>query len=203
MSRIAKPLNPQAQSFADEQLYSQHEADSRENALFDIDGNRKPLDPLDPNQEELRKEWRGYYNDALAKAHKSADRSASIKPAPSQQASPAVGADDRPISQANQPCPNSHWIRVMLWPNVNPKKWPSYWPAMGPSTLYGGEKYTADLTDASREGELDGIGGFFYNHIPAGMCFFTTQEILSKAKADLKKRSAYKSPNGHGSSGSW
>jgi len=61
MSGITRPLNSDAVSAADEELYANHKDDKRPNALFDKDGNRKKLDATDPSQADLRKEWCDLY----------------------------------------------------------------------------------------------------------------------------------------------
>jgi hypothetical protein len=59
--RAKRPLNSKAVAAADKELYRRHENDPRPNALFDENGNRKPLDPNDPSQASLRLEWIKYY----------------------------------------------------------------------------------------------------------------------------------------------
>lgn len=61
MSRATLPLNSQACSAADEQIYAAHANDPRPNALYDANGNRLLLDADDPSQEALRAEWMDYY----------------------------------------------------------------------------------------------------------------------------------------------
>jgi len=59
--RATRPLNKEATKAADDDLYSKHESDPRPNALYDEDGNRKPLSANDPDQADLRKEWMDSY----------------------------------------------------------------------------------------------------------------------------------------------
>lgn len=59
--RASRPLNQSAVSAADDELYSNHAHDPRPNALYDEDGNRKPLDANDPDQADLRAEWMDTY----------------------------------------------------------------------------------------------------------------------------------------------
>ena len=59
--RASRPLNQAACAAADDDIYSKHEDDPRPNALYDEDGNRKPLDPNDPDQAGLRTEWMDSY----------------------------------------------------------------------------------------------------------------------------------------------
>jgi len=61
--RATRPLNQSACSAADDDLYSQHAEDPRPNALYDEDGQRKPLDPNDPGQADLRQEWMDSYKE--------------------------------------------------------------------------------------------------------------------------------------------
>lgn len=62
MSRRAqRPLNLAAVDAADDEIYAKHEKDPRPNALYDADGNRKPLDSKDPAQANLRREWMDSY----------------------------------------------------------------------------------------------------------------------------------------------
>ncbi|MFW6161638.1 MAG: carboxypeptidase regulatory-like domain-containing protein, partial [Planctomycetota bacterium] len=59
--RATRPLDPEATSAADEDIYARHEGDPRPNALYDAEGNRTPLDPYDPAQADLRSEWMDLY----------------------------------------------------------------------------------------------------------------------------------------------
>lgn len=59
--RASQPLNSSAVQAADEELYTAHENDPRPNALFDENGNRKPLSATDPSQADLRSEWMDAY----------------------------------------------------------------------------------------------------------------------------------------------
>ncbi len=59
--RATRPLNKEASKAADDDLYSKHADDPRPNALYDEDGNRKPLSATDPDQADLRKEWMNSY----------------------------------------------------------------------------------------------------------------------------------------------
>jgi len=59
--QATRPLNQGASSAADDDLYSKHADDPRPNALYDEDGQRKPLDPTDPSQADLRQEWMDSY----------------------------------------------------------------------------------------------------------------------------------------------
>jgi hypothetical protein len=59
--RATRPLNKDATKAADDDLYSKHEDDPRPNALYDEQGNRKPLSANDPDQTDLRKEWMDSY----------------------------------------------------------------------------------------------------------------------------------------------
>lgn len=61
MSTYKRPLNSSAVAKADDALYRNHAGDPRPNALFDAAGNRLPLDPDDPSQAGLRKEWGNLY----------------------------------------------------------------------------------------------------------------------------------------------
>jgi hypothetical protein len=88
--RATRPLNSQAVSAADDELYGNHEGDPRPNALFDAEGNRKPLDANDPSQADLRSEWMDSY-----KAH-----GGQTEPIPSSSGTPGqavVGCDERPV----------------------------------------------------------------------------------------------------------
>src|SRR5215472_2926717 len=59
--RAQRPLNQDAVAAADDDLYQKHADDPRPNALYDADGNRKPLDANDPDQADLRQEWMDAY----------------------------------------------------------------------------------------------------------------------------------------------
>jgi hypothetical protein len=59
--RATRPLNQDAVKAADDELYAKHEDDPRPNALYDSDGNRRPLDANDPGQAGLREEWMDAY----------------------------------------------------------------------------------------------------------------------------------------------
>ncbi len=59
--QATRPLNQSASSTADDDLYSKHADDPRPNALYDENGQRKPLDPTDPSQADLRQEWMDSY----------------------------------------------------------------------------------------------------------------------------------------------
>lgn len=59
--RAQRPLNNDAAKAADDDLYQSHADDPRPNALYDSNGNRKPLDANDPDQAELREEWMDVY----------------------------------------------------------------------------------------------------------------------------------------------
>jgi len=64
MARAKLPLDQNAVKKANDKLYSNHENDPRPNHLFDADGNRKPLDPNNSEQSELRSEWMDNYSAA-------------------------------------------------------------------------------------------------------------------------------------------
>lgn len=59
--RATRPLNNEAVKAADDELYAKHADEPRPNALYDEDGNRKPLSANDPDQAGLRKEWMNSY----------------------------------------------------------------------------------------------------------------------------------------------
>ena len=59
--RAVRPLDSGAVAAADSDIYQRHADDPRPNALYDADGNRTPLDPDDPAQAELRREWMDLY----------------------------------------------------------------------------------------------------------------------------------------------
>lgn len=59
--RAIRPLNQDSVQAADESVYQNHAADPRPNALYDANGNRIPLDPNDPSQADVRKEWMASY----------------------------------------------------------------------------------------------------------------------------------------------
>ena len=73
MGRIQRPLDPAAVRQADDEIYARHANDPRPNALFDAQGNRRPLDPVDPSQAALRAEWCALYEAALAGAEPPSD----------------------------------------------------------------------------------------------------------------------------------
>ncbi len=55
--RATRPIDQSAAQAADDELYANHASDPRPNALYNEDGNRKPLDANDPDQADLREEW--------------------------------------------------------------------------------------------------------------------------------------------------
>ena len=59
--RATRPLNQDAVQAADDSIYQNHAGDPRPNALYDEDGNRKPLDADDPSQAGVRQEWMASY----------------------------------------------------------------------------------------------------------------------------------------------
>jgi hypothetical protein len=59
--RATRPIDHSAAQAADDELYANHASDPRPNALYDEDGNRKPLDANDPDQADLREEWMQSY----------------------------------------------------------------------------------------------------------------------------------------------
>ena len=60
-NRVVQPVNQNAASAADDELYSRHENDPRPNPLYDSEGNRLRLDPDNPDQAELHREWTDLY----------------------------------------------------------------------------------------------------------------------------------------------
>jgi len=87
--RPKRPLNPAAVSAADDEVYQNHADDPRPNALYDADGNRKPLDNS-AGQADLRKEWMDSYKanggemDSTPASNSAADQ-------------PVQPCDDRPV----------------------------------------------------------------------------------------------------------
>lgn len=55
--RAKRPLNPDAVQAADNDIYAKYQDDPRPNALYDADGNRRPLSATDPTQAAARREW--------------------------------------------------------------------------------------------------------------------------------------------------
>lgn len=78
--RATRPLNNDAVKAADDDLYAKHADDPRPNALYDENGNRKPLSATDPDQAGLRKEWMDSY-----KANGGATESTDLSGAPAGQ----------------------------------------------------------------------------------------------------------------------
>jgi hypothetical protein len=85
--QATRPLNQSACSAADDDLYSTHADDPRPNALYDEDGERKPLSPTDPGQADLRQEWMDSY-----KAHGGA----------TEQSGGSAGAADDAVTGCDQ-----------------------------------------------------------------------------------------------------
>ena len=65
MKRLQRPLDTQAVNDADDQFYTNHPE-------LVVDGERKPLDPSDPKQTALRKEWTDLYVDSGGAVDKAA-----------------------------------------------------------------------------------------------------------------------------------
>jgi hypothetical protein len=60
-NRVVQPINQDAANAADDALYSRHESDPRPNPLYDGEGNRQQLDPDNPDQTDLQREWIDLY----------------------------------------------------------------------------------------------------------------------------------------------
>jgi hypothetical protein len=156
MARLSRPLNRQAVNEADNRLYEKYANDPRPNSLFDANGNRRALDPNDPNQVELRREWVALYTENVA-----ADTYGSPPP--------SAASDERRVADPVQPCPNKHWIRVCVMPRPDSRPRPIYWASLA-SNPYASEVFAAQLTDGQRSGSLDGSGSVHFDGIPAGSC---------------------------------
>ena len=88
------PLNRNAASTADNELYAEHEKDPRPNALFDVKGVRRPLTASDPAQECLRQEWINLYGKAGGKLE---ERRGGIDKAPGTAIAQCPKASSKPV----------------------------------------------------------------------------------------------------------
>lgn len=111
MGRLQRPLDPKAVEAADEKLYETHGSDPRPNALYDADGNQKPLDAGNP---ALQQEWKDQYSSALSEGDSAPERQlaggpGAAKAAPAKARPPAFGP--QPVGCATQKCAKTHWIK--------------------------------------------------------------------------------------------
>ncbi len=176
MARLKRPLDRQAVKEADDKIYDKHRTDPRPNALFDAKGNRRPLNPNDPAQANLRREWVASYNESLASTE-----AANKHPAQATPPTTPAASTERPVSSAVQPCPLKHWIRIQVVPRPDLKQRPAYWAPVG-SNPYVTEAFTAQITDGHHDGELDGGASVRFDRIPAGSCQVTLQEFFKPVK---------------------
>jgi hypothetical protein len=169
MARLQRPLNPQAVQEADNELYARHFADPRPNALYDAEGLRRPLDPRDPAQADLRQEWCDLYNSSLNQPSQSQTQPPTPPTPPKPPPADLHPAGNRPVSKPVEPCAPKYGIRIQLirLPDVGER--PTYWPTTttGP---YASERYSAEITDGHHDGSLDGQGSVRFDNIPSGSC---------------------------------
>jgi hypothetical protein len=176
MARLKRPLDRDAVKEADDKLYAEHADDPRPNALYDEDGHRRPLDPEDPEQEDLRNDWVALYQESL----------------PADPASPpppdSGSSEERPVADPCERCGNTDDIEFMVVPR-HPEgvERPGYWPPKAGPNLYASEAFVAQLPNGERRGKLNGSGGASFSGIPGGACRFTMDQFF-KPIADYLKR---------------
>jgi hypothetical protein len=174
MARLSRPLDRESVRQADAQIYDRHANDSRPNALYDANGNRRRLHPSDPAQAELRREWVALYRESLADAPAAAE--------PSDSGS----SPDRPVADPVQPCPNKHWVHVSVVPRPDAEPRPHYWAPRG-GNPYAGEAFNARLTNGEQRGSLDGSGSMRADGIPAGACALKMAEFFKRVEESFER----------------
>ena len=169
---------------ADDKLYERHAGDRRPNALYDANGNRRPLDPDAPEQAELLHEWIALYNESME---------ADVAAVPSR---PDSGSShERPVADPVERCPNKHWITIRVVPRPDSGPRPDYWaPLVG--NAFAAEPFNAQLPNGQKSGKLDGSGAMRFDDIPAGACQWKMDKFF-KAVTDYFEREAVFIPPEH------
>lgn len=162
MGRIRRPLNSAAVADADDKIYSGHANDPRPNALYDAQGNRRPLDSVDPSQAALRAEWCDLYEKALAEQDEQFGGGAK-----NADAEPEPPLTNRPVDSPVEQCPNSHWLDVTLQPAPETRPRPAYWPVER-RTGYASEHVSTTAPVQQPLRQLNGNGNVRWDGIPAG-----------------------------------
>ena len=166
MTSIQTPLSSDAVRAADDEIYARHANDPRPNALYDAQGNRLPLDPVDPSQEALREEWRQLYAAALAAEDGQPDGGDGSGGGAPDEPEPPEG--NRPVDDPVEPCPYDHWLDVTLLPVPDQASGrPPWWPprTRGP---YQSEHVSTNAPVAVHLRQLNGAGNHRWGDIPAG-----------------------------------
>ena len=170
MTRLARPLDSNAIAEADAAIYRRHQGDPRPNALYTVEGLRKPLDAQDPDQASPRAEWVRLYEQALPPA---SEPPPPVKPPNVNTPPGSARKPDQPV----EPCAKLHWIKVTLVREADKSARPAYWPS-GTSVPYADEPYNATLTNQSATSNLDSAGSARYDDIPCGSCRFRFPEFF-------------------------
>lgn len=163
MGRIQRPLDSAAVRQADDEIYARHANDPRPNALYDAQGNRRPLDPVDPSQAALRAEWCALYEAALA----GADAPSGGPGTGTVPSEPEPPPTNRPVDGPVEPCPNAHWLDVTLRIAPEPGARPAWWPVER-RTGYASEHVSTSAPAQSPLRQLDANGHVRWDGIPAG-----------------------------------
>ena len=183
MARLKRPLDREAVKEADDKLYAEHAGDPRPNALYDANGNRRPLSATDPAQAELRREWVAAYEESME-----AD-AAAAPPLPDSGSS-----DERPVADPVEPCPNKHFFHVAVVPRPDSAPRPDYWAPQG-GNPYAYESFAAQLPNGPKNGKLNGSGGVRVDDIPAGACQLKMDKFF-KTVTDYFEREVVFTPDG-------
>jgi hypothetical protein len=186
MSRLDRPLNPDACDAADKRLYSAHENDRRPNDLFDTDGNRRPLTG---SNHVLNEEWKDYYREEKDRNSSQANGDAAGGATSSDSSNGATAPakfTNRAVSDPVQNCPLTHWIQIELVKHPDKTERPEWWPKAG-KALYSYEVFKANLTEGLRAGALNGAASVRYECLPPGACTIQFPKFLDEIEAEIKE----------------
>ncbi|HEX5747844.1 MAG TPA: hypothetical protein VFZ09_16490 [Archangium sp.] len=164
---------------ADEQLYAAHRDDPQPNPLFDAQGNRRKLDPNDPTQADVQREWRSRYTAEIAKKKSGG---AAAKPKTTPPASSNRSTDDPVL-----PCTIKHWLVIRLGARPNQKARDHEGQVDG-QPGYAGEKYAASGACGTKEGMLDGGSSLRFHNIKAGHCTIVFKHFYEDIEAFFKEQ---------------
>ncbi|WNG56718.1 hypothetical protein F0U59_19625 [Archangium gephyra] len=164
---------------ADEQLYAAHRDDPRPNPLFDAQGNRRKLDPTDPAQADVQREWLSHYT---AETAKKKDSGAAAKPKTTSS-----DCSNRAVDDPVLPCTIKHWliIRLSARPNLEAR---AQGGEVDRQPGYAGEKYTASGACGNKEGALDGGASLRFQNIKAGHCTIVFKDFYEDIEAFFKEQ---------------
>ncbi len=172
MAKIQRPLDSDAVSAADDQLYAAYENDPRPNPLFDADGNRLNLSATDPKQADLRDEWCDLYQAALDTKKKAADSTdngdGGNDGGDDTPSDPPCGSNN--VGDPATPCTTLEWIKIRLIRLADAQPRPQWWRPGGKAGPYPSEPCTVELTNGTEKGSLDGNGVTEHANLPAGVC---------------------------------